>query len=844
MEPRHGVWTSIGSRPGLTWNGIGLCLAMALSWLVPGTVEGQAEAAVILDRNPVVAGQAFRITFEFEGADVQFGQPPAIQGLRYLNGPSTTSSTQILNGAVTTKKGFTYTAVAQQPGLIRIPSLEFRSRQGTLLSTEAINLKVLEKGSPGSASQAQFEAVIEVDKRTLHLGEPVRVQYKILNRMDAVDVRNYSFPELAGAWKETVEGEDPRWVGTIIDGRRVQVATVRTDILYPTRTGKLEINGFDVEAQQRVSFFNSRPISASARPVELDVRPLPTPAPTGMLGTFRGLTLTWKTEGNAAPRTNEGINLILEFKGQGNLPLIGEPAVSWPDDLEVFDPEVQDRVTTDLEGQRGRRTLTYLVIPRAPGRFEIGLPAMSYFDHTLDRYVELTTAPIVLEVAGDGGEEGPSFGFNSKTDVTILTRDMRFIRTETVLRPRSRPFFGGPLHMGMWGLPPMGLFMLWLLGRRKEREARDPVRMRRRMAKSSLKEALSQARSGQSDLDRLGQAAHEFLQAQLGLSRSDAGLENYRKGLVSCAPAVAEEWMALVELLDRGRFAPGAPEPGDLARRIEMAARELEKCSGPARHGAARGGAMILLLLGMGLARPAEAAPDAEGARIQFDQGNAAYLEGDFETAIARYEEVALLWSSFELEYNLGVAHYKSGRIGSSILHFERARRIRPNDDDLQANLILARAAVVDRVEAMPDIALGPLWRELTSEHRLVGWTWSSLALWTLAALLFAVRMRSSDIAVRRTMAIVAPTVALTSLLLGFMSRQTHLRSKADDGAVIMAARIEVMSSPGNGPESSKLFVLHEGTVVEVLGKEGEWIRIKLINGNTGWIQGDAATGI
>ena len=795
--------------------------------------RGQGNALVTVDRNPVIAGEAFRITFEFRDAKVPFENPPNIDGVRYLNGPSSSTSTQITNGQVTSKRGYTYTAVAAKPGLIRIPSFNFNSNKGRL-QTEPINLRVASKGSGNNRQPAQFEAVIEVDKKKAHLGEAVRVQYRIYNRLDAVDVRNYTFPELAGAWKETVEGEDPRWETTILDGKRVQVATVRTDILYPTRTGPLEIEGFDVEAQMRISFFNTRPIASSARPVSIEVLPLPTTGAEGALGTFQQLTMTWKAQNNASPKTNEAVNVILEFKGKGNLPLIGAPEINWPEDLEVFDPDIEDRVTTDLQGQRGRRTFTYLVIPRSEGRYEISLPAMSYFDHALDRFLRLDAPAIALDVTGQAGEEGPSFGFNSKTDVTILTRDMRFIRTETELKPRSRPFFGGPIHMGLWGLPPLMLICGALAMRRKERESKDPVLARRRAARTKLNAVLKQARLGGGSLDALGQSAQEFLQAQLDIPRSEASMERYGEALQASAPNIATEWLDVIETLDRGRFAPGAPAPADMAMRLERAAKSLEQSKGQRKKRTPGNNVLVaMLVLASGTVW---SAPDTEAAQAEFYAGNSAYLEGDFEAAIRHYETVAKAWTSFELEYNLGVAHYKSGRIGPSILHFERARRIRPSDDDLQANLLLARAAVVDRIEPMPEIALGPLWRELTAEHRLPGWTWSSLALWLLAFVSYFLRMRSDELATRRTLTIVAPTLALLALMLGFMSRSTFQRSKSDDGAVIMSPRVEVMSSPAGQGDASKLFVLHEGTVVEVLRTEGDWLQIKLVNGNAGWV--------
>ena len=220
---------------------------------------GQGSASVTVDRNPVVAGTPFRITFQFKDARVDFSTPPNIEGMRFLSGPSTSNSTQIVNGETSSSRSYTYSAMVAKEGVLRIPALRFQSGRETL-STSPISLRVLKAGERSNSSPAQFEAVIEADKRSVYLGEPVRIQYRIYNRLDGVDVRNYTFPDLSGVWRETVEGEDPRWENTVLNGQRFQVATIRTDLLYPTQTGTLELDGFDVEAQARISFFNTRPL--------------------------------------------------------------------------------------------------------------------------------------------------------------------------------------------------------------------------------------------------------------------------------------------------------------------------------------------------------------------------------------------------------------------------------------------------------------------------------------------------------------------------------------------------------------------------------------------------------
>ena len=618
------------------------------------------------------------------------------------------------------------------------------------------------------------------------------------------------------------------------------MATIRTDILYPTQTGTLQLEGFDVEAQARISFFNTRPLASSARPVSIEVKPLPGNAPSPSLGTFGDLKVRWFSEGTPPLASNEAINLTLEFSGQGNLGLIGTPNIDWPADLEVFDPEIKDRIRTTVSGQSGKRTLTYLVIPRAEGAYDIALPDLSYFDWKTARHERVSAPSIHLDIEGSA-EEGPSFGFNSKSDVTILTRDVRFIRTETELRPRTQPFFGGPLHLGLWAFPPLGLAVLAMMRTRRRREESDPASARKKRARKALKALLSDANRGKASLDQLGAAVHAYLQALLDLTQSEASRSAYEAALRDrCSESTTRDWLGIVDAVDRGRFAPGAPEPAALADRIREAQKQLD--TAPRRESVGGGAAVLAMLLWTGLA--ASAAPDPGGALAEFQRGNVAYTNGEYEEAIAAYTTVAEKWTSFELEYNLGGAHYKAGQIGPCILHYERARRLRPNDDDLSANLLLAQAAVTDRIEGMPEIGIASLWRELISQERLAGWTAASLFLWLLGFGLLGLRMFREDIAQRRWLGLTAPAVLLFALGLGALSKQTHQRIVSEEGAVVMAPRVEVMSAPSGGEAPSKLFVLHEGTVVELLREEGNWRQVRLANGNSGWLEASAIEGI
>ena len=82
----------------------------------------------------------------------------------------------------------------------------------------------------------------------------------------------------------------------------------------------------------------------------------------------------------------------------------------------------------------------------------------------------------------------------------------------------------------------------------------------------------------------------------------------------------------------------------------------------------------------------------------QYNGGNEFYREGDFEAARRSYlEAVATGIEDARLYYNLGNACFKLSRLGEAVLWYERARRLAPHDEDVEANLHFANLVKKDR---------------------------------------------------------------------------------------------------------------------------------------------------
>ena len=66
---------------------------------------------------------------------------------------------------------------------------------------------------------------------------------------------------------------------------------------------------------------------------------------------------------------------------------------------------------------------------------------------------------------------------------------------------------------------------------------------------------------------------------------------------------------------------------------------------------------------------------------------------------------------------------------------------------------------------------------------------------------------------------------------------RTNADNSVNQGVVIVGSAA-IKSAPQNS--STDLFVIHEGTVFKILENQSDWFKIRLDNGNLGWIQKNA----
>ncbi len=231
-------------------------------------------------------------------------------------------------------------------------------------------------------------------------------------------------------------------------------------------------------------------------------------------------------------------------------------------------------------------------------------------------------------------------------------------------------------------------------------------------------------------------------------------------------------------------------------------------------------------------------AANENDAKQLFYSANKAYEAGNFEEALSIYDSIAKAHTSFELHFNAGNAAFRAGKLGKSIVHYERAKRIAPNNDDLLVNLAIANARVVDRITELPSLGVEDLWGSLTSTNHLQTWAWVALFFQFLGFGLTAGWLFVRTAAIKRTLLALGITCIFLGAAAYGMSRATYNRVQAATAGVIMDAKVEVKNSPGSNDANA--FILHEGTKVKLQQQLGDWYEIQIANGSVGWVQARA----
>lgn len=213
-----------------------------------------------------------------------------------------------------------------------------------------------------------------------------------------------------------------------------------------------------------------------------------------------------------------------------------------------------------------------------------------------------------------------------------------------------------------------------------------------------------------------------------------------------------------------------------------------------------------------------------------------AYDSKKYKEAITNYVQlVDEGFKSYQLYFNLGNAYYRNHELGKAIYYYELARKLNPNDEDVRINLGIASSKTIDKIDSKENFFITTVKTNVLSSFSTAKWAWISIITLFLAAVLFFLFINSTILLVKR-IAFLFSCVSVCAFLLSYFFGYSALASKVENKfAIITAKEVRIMNEPT--ASASTKFNLHEGTKIRVVENNGDWLLIKLDNGNEGWVK-------
>ncbi len=218
-----------------------------------------------------------------------------------------------------------------------------------------------------------------------------------------------------------------------------------------------------------------------------------------------------------------------------------------------------------------------------------------------------------------------------------------------------------------------------------------------------------------------------------------------------------------------------------------------------------------------------------------FNQGKEHYKNGKFQEAINSWEKLLDNGKhSASLYFNLGNASYKLNKVAPSIYYYEKALQLAPADAAIKTNLKFAENARIDAIEPLPRSIFKRWYEQLAGVLTYDGWAITAVAGAVLFVLLFLSYWFAAT-EVKKRLFFITSIVSVVVLFVGLvMAYQTYGDVLKDRPAIVFSESTEAKNEPNMGGET--IFVLHEGTKVQVTAIEDNWLRVLLANGKDGWI--------
>ena len=472
-----------------------LILFLTLNTLI---LSSQVKFDVSVSKSKLGLNERLRVDFVMNQNGDNFS-PPKFENFQIIGGPNQSIKTSYVNGERSFSKTYSYFLKPLKKGTLKISQASIEIDNETYKSLP-IEVTITDSVKQPSDAVTQYYNDDDIELRALiskgspFLNEPITVVYKLYYKapINISDARETETPKFKDFWSQTIKIPQLKVQREVYKGQNYNVVEWRKVVLYPQRVGELEISPLslnlvlDVPTDKRDFFGNviydqtSQLISTGMR--RINVKNLPNLGKpdsfTGAVGEFEFDVILNKN----SLRATESFQAELKVKGSGNLKLFDLPNILVPNSMELFEPEREELINTNLSGMSGSISKLFTIIPRFQGNFPIEEVEFSYFNPETEKYKILKSPRLTIDVF-----DGPALSNSITNDNSnIITADdsFRFIKIKGNLEEiKNDIFFESKLFYALVASPfafLLSLFAFTIYRRKRKESSYELIRIEER----------------------------------------------------------------------------------------------------------------------------------------------------------------------------------------------------------------------------------------------------------------------------------------------------------------------------------------------------------------------------
>ena len=429
-----------------------LILFLAFSSFV---LSAQVNFEATVSKSKLALNERLRIDFVMNQNGDNFS-PPEFENFQIIGGPNQSIKTSYVNGERKFSKTYSYFLKPLKKGTLKINQASIEI-DGEIYKSLQIEVLITDSVKQPSNSITEYYNDDDIELRALiskgspYLNEPITVVYKLYYKapINISDARETETPNFKDFWSQIIKIPQLNVKREIYKGQNYNVVEWRKVVLYPQKVGELEISPLslnlvlDVPTDKRDFFGNviydqtSQLISTGMR--RIIVKDLPKQGKpnsfSGAVGKFEFDVILNKN----SLRATESFQAELKVKGNGNLKLFDLPDILVPNSMELFEPEREELISTNLSGMSGSVSKLFTVIPRFQGNFPIEEVEFSYFDPNTEKYKILKSPRLTIDVY-----DGPVISntiTNDNSNIITSSDSFRFIKLNGNLKEVKNDIF-------------------------------------------------------------------------------------------------------------------------------------------------------------------------------------------------------------------------------------------------------------------------------------------------------------------------------------------------------------------------------------------------------------------